>query len=109
MRLLPRTDRLAPVRERGVVVRPFPASRRLVTAAVRAGRRIMPMHGLLDVDVTTARGLGAGARRVTALDELVPAMREALADGRPFLLDVDTDREARAPVTNFDHIEERAI
>lgn len=51
------TDRPAgrgPVRERGVTVRPFPSSRRLVTAAVRAGRRIVPMHGLLDVDVTTA-------------------------------------------------------
>jgi pyruvate/2-oxoglutarate dehydrogenase complex dihydrolipoamide acyltransferase (E2) component len=44
-----------PARERGVVVRPFPSSRRLVTAAVRAGRRIVPMHGLFDVDVTAAR------------------------------------------------------
>jgi pyruvate/2-oxoglutarate dehydrogenase complex dihydrolipoamide acyltransferase (E2) component len=39
------------------VTRRFPSSRRLVTAAVRAGRRIMPMHGLFDVDVTTARRL----------------------------------------------------
>jgi pyruvate/2-oxoglutarate dehydrogenase complex dihydrolipoamide acyltransferase (E2) component len=44
-------------RERGVTVRPFPSSRRLVTAAVRAGRRIVPMHGLFDVDITTARRL----------------------------------------------------
>jgi pyruvate/2-oxoglutarate dehydrogenase complex dihydrolipoamide acyltransferase (E2) component len=29
----------------------------LVTAAVRAGRRIVPMHGLVDVDVTDARRL----------------------------------------------------
>jgi pyruvate/2-oxoglutarate dehydrogenase complex dihydrolipoamide acyltransferase (E2) component len=42
-------------RLRGVEVRPFPSSRRLVTAAVRAGRRIVPMHGLFDVDITTAR------------------------------------------------------
>ncbi len=47
----------APVRGRGVTVRPFPASRRLVTAAVRAGRRIMPMHGLFEVDITAARRL----------------------------------------------------
>ena len=40
-----------------MVVRPFPPSRRLVTAAVRAGRRIMPMHGLFNVDITTARSL----------------------------------------------------
>jgi pyruvate/2-oxoglutarate dehydrogenase complex dihydrolipoamide acyltransferase (E2) component len=44
-------------RPRGVEVHPFPSSRRLVTAAVRAGRRILPMHGLLDVDVTEARRL----------------------------------------------------
>ena len=37
------------------MVRPFPPSRRLVTAAVRAGRPIMPVHGLFDVDVSTAR------------------------------------------------------
>jgi len=49
--------RAGPARERGVTVRPFPSSRRLVTAAVRAGRRIMPMHGLFDVDITTARRL----------------------------------------------------
>jgi pyruvate/2-oxoglutarate dehydrogenase complex dihydrolipoamide acyltransferase (E2) component len=43
------------LRERGVTSQPFPSSRRLVTAAVRAGRRIVPMHGLLEVDVTVAR------------------------------------------------------
>ncbi|MGY1836984.1 2-oxo acid dehydrogenase subunit E2 [Blastococcus sp. SYSU DS0510] len=46
-----------PGRFRGVDVRPFPSSRRAVTAAVRAGRRIFPMHGLLDVDVTQVRRL----------------------------------------------------
>jgi len=40
-----------------VVVRPFLHSRRLVTAAVRAGRRVMPMQGLFIVDITTARSL----------------------------------------------------
>ena len=44
-------------RNRGVDVQSFPSSRRLTTAAVRAGRRIVPMHGLLEVDVTEARGL----------------------------------------------------
>jgi len=47
----------APLRQRGVTVRPFPSSRRLVTAAVRSGRRIVPMHGLFEVDITTARRL----------------------------------------------------
>lgn len=45
------------IRQRDVAVRPFPPSRRLVTAAVRAGRRIRPMHGLFDVDITSARAL----------------------------------------------------
>ena len=49
-------------RERGVVVRPFPSRRRLVTAAVRSGRRIVPMHGLFDVDITTARRAARRAR-----------------------------------------------
>ena len=51
----PRRAGVETVRDRRVVVRPFPPSRRLVTAAVRAGRRIMPMHGLFDVDISTAR------------------------------------------------------
>jgi pyruvate/2-oxoglutarate dehydrogenase complex dihydrolipoamide acyltransferase (E2) component len=42
-------------RPRGLEVLPFPSSRRAVTAAVRAGRRIVPMHGLLEVDSTQAR------------------------------------------------------
>ncbi len=46
---------MTPTRPRGITVSPFPSSRRLVTAAVRAGRRILPMHGLLEVDVTEAR------------------------------------------------------
>ena len=48
-------------RTRGVDIAPFPSSRRLVTAAVRAGRRIQPMHGLLDVDLTEARRLLAAS------------------------------------------------
>jgi hypothetical protein len=44
-------------RPRAVEVHAFPAGRHLVTAAVRAGRRIVPMHGLLPVDVTDARRL----------------------------------------------------
>ncbi len=46
-----------PARTRGLDVLPFPSSRRAVTAAVRAGRRIVPMHGLVEVDVTEGRRL----------------------------------------------------
>jgi hypothetical protein len=41
-------------RPRQVQVQPFPSNRRLVTAAMRAGRRMAPMYGLIDVDVTEA-------------------------------------------------------
>ncbi|MFQ1003687.1 hypothetical protein [Modestobacter sp. SSW1-42] len=42
-------------RPRDLEVLPFPSSRRAVTAAVRAGRRIVPMHGLLEIDISEAR------------------------------------------------------
>ncbi|SDO49294.1 2-oxoacid dehydrogenases acyltransferase (catalytic domain) [Nakamurella panacisegetis] len=43
------------VRPRRVRRQPFRASRRLVTAGLRAGRRLVPMYGLVEVDVTRAR------------------------------------------------------
>jgi pyruvate/2-oxoglutarate dehydrogenase complex dihydrolipoamide acyltransferase (E2) component len=48
---------MAAERPRQVEARPFPSDRRLVTAAMRAGRRRMPMYGLIDVDVTAAKRL----------------------------------------------------
>jgi pyruvate/2-oxoglutarate dehydrogenase complex dihydrolipoamide acyltransferase (E2) component len=44
-------------RPRHVDVRPFPSNRRLVTAALRAGKHAVPIHGLLDLDVTDAMHL----------------------------------------------------
>jgi len=44
-------------RPRRVDVQAFPSDRRLVTAAMRAGRRMAPMQGLVDVDVTEANRL----------------------------------------------------
>jgi pyruvate/2-oxoglutarate dehydrogenase complex dihydrolipoamide acyltransferase (E2) component len=44
-------------RPRDIDIQPFPSNRRLVTAAVRAGKRMTPMHGLIDVDVTEAKRL----------------------------------------------------
>lgn len=44
-------------RQRLVETRPFPSNRRLVTAALRAGRQTTVMHGLVDVDVTEANRL----------------------------------------------------
>jgi len=45
------------VRPRHVEVRPFPWNRRVVAAALRAGKRTTPMHGLVEVDVTDAKRL----------------------------------------------------
>ncbi|MEP6630760.1 MAG: 2-oxo acid dehydrogenase subunit E2 [Lapillicoccus sp.] len=70
-------------RARSVVVRPFPSSRRLVTAAVRAGRRIMPMHGLFDVDVTTARLLLAAHEPALSLTAFVIASIARAAAAHP--------------------------
>jgi pyruvate/2-oxoglutarate dehydrogenase complex dihydrolipoamide acyltransferase (E2) component len=61
------------MRTRGVEVLPFPSSRRAVTAAVRAGRRIVPMHGLLDVDVTEARRLLDGQAPAPSMTAFVIA------------------------------------
>jgi pyruvate/2-oxoglutarate dehydrogenase complex dihydrolipoamide acyltransferase (E2) component len=44
-------------RPRQVEVRPFPWNRRVVTAALRAGKQATPMHGLVEVDVTDAKRL----------------------------------------------------
>jgi pyruvate/2-oxoglutarate dehydrogenase complex dihydrolipoamide acyltransferase (E2) component len=83
MRAVPVPDHPAPTRERGVVVRPFPSSRRLVTAAVRAGRRIMPMHGLFDVDVTTARRLLAESDPPLSMTAFVVASLGRVAAAHP--------------------------
>jgi pyruvate/2-oxoglutarate dehydrogenase complex dihydrolipoamide acyltransferase (E2) component len=60
-------------RPRREQVRPFPANRRLVTAATRAGHRKMPMYGLVDVDVTTANRLLAGHDPPSSLTAFVVA------------------------------------
>ena len=48
---------MATKRPRRVDVGPFPSDRRLVTAAVRAGGRMRPMIGLVELDVTEAKRL----------------------------------------------------
>ena len=70
-------------RPRSVEVRPFPPSRRLVTAAVRAGRRMVPMHGLVEVDVTEARRLLAAADPPLSLTAFVVASVGRAAAAHP--------------------------
>jgi pyruvate/2-oxoglutarate dehydrogenase complex dihydrolipoamide acyltransferase (E2) component len=106
MRVLPRTDRLAPVRERGVLVRPFPANRRLVTAAVRAGRRIMPMHGLLDADVTTARRLLAESDPPLSMTAFVIASLGRAAAVHP---EVHAYRDWRGRLVQHRHVDVQTL
>lgn len=76
----------------------------------RLGRVDPTFLDFADTDYAAiARAFGAAGRRVSAQDELAPALAEALADGGPVLLDVETDRGANAPVTNFEDLEPRSL
>jgi len=70
-------------RTRRVEVRPFPPNRRLVTAAMRAGRPKMPMYGLVDVDITTANRLLAGHDPPWSLTAFVVASVARAAAAHP--------------------------
>ena len=67
----------------GIEVRPFPSNRRLVTAAVRAGKRMTPMHGLLDVDVTEANRLLAAHEPALSFTAFVVASVARAAAAHP--------------------------
>jgi acetolactate synthase I/II/III large subunit len=56
-----------------------------------------------------ARALGARGERVTSPAELGGAIRRGLDAGEPTLIDVVTDREPLAPVTNYDDIYPRPV
>jgi pyruvate/2-oxoglutarate dehydrogenase complex dihydrolipoamide acyltransferase (E2) component len=100
------SDRPAPARERGVVVRPFPAGRRLVTAAVRAGRRIVPMHGLIDVDVTTARRLLAEAAPPWSMTAFVVASLGRAGAAHP---EVHAYRDWRGRLVQHRHVDVQTL
>ena len=106
MRAVPVTDHPAPTRERGVVVRPFPSSRRLVTAAVRAGRRIVPMHGLFDVDVTTARRLLAWSDPPLSMTAFVVASLGRVAAAHP---QVHAYRDWRGRLIEHRHVDVQTL
>jgi pyruvate/2-oxoglutarate dehydrogenase complex dihydrolipoamide acyltransferase (E2) component len=106
MRAVPGSGHPAPARERGVAVRPFPANRRLVTAAVRAGRRIMPMHGLLDVDVTTARRLLAEGDPPLSTTAFVIASLGRAAAAHP---EVHAYRDWRGRLVEHRHVDVQTL
>jgi pyruvate/2-oxoglutarate dehydrogenase complex dihydrolipoamide acyltransferase (E2) component len=74
---------MAVERPRQVEVRSFPPNRRLVTAAMRAGRSKMPMYGLVDVDITTANRLLAGHDPPLSLTAFVVASVARAAAAHP--------------------------
>ena len=96
----------APDRERGVTVRPFPSSRRLVTAAVRSGRRIMPMHGLFDVDATAARRLLAEGNPPLSLTAFVVASVGRAAAMHP---EVHAYRDWRGRLVEHRHVDVQTL
>ena len=93
-------------RERGVVVRPFPSRRRLVTAAVRSGRRIVPMHGLFDVDITTARRLLAEHEPPLSLTAFVVASIGRAAAAHP---EVHAYRDWRGRLVEHRHVDVQTL
>jgi pyruvate/2-oxoglutarate dehydrogenase complex dihydrolipoamide acyltransferase (E2) component len=95
-----------PPRSRGREVLPFPSSRRAVTAAVRAGRRIVPMHGLLDVDVTEARRLLGAAHPPLSMTAFVIAALARAAAAHP---EVHAYRDWRGRLVRHRHVDVQTL
>jgi pyruvate/2-oxoglutarate dehydrogenase complex dihydrolipoamide acyltransferase (E2) component len=85
---------------------PFPSSRRAVTAAVRAGRRIVPMHGLLDVDVTDARRLLDGRRPPLSMTAFVIAAVARAVAAHP---EVHAYRDWRGGLVRHRHVDVQTL
>ena len=93
---------MAVERTRRVEVRPFPSNRRLVTAAMRAGQRKMPMYGLVDVDVTTANRLLASHDPPSSLTAFVVASVARAAAAHP---EVHAYRNWRGQLVTHHHVD----
>jgi hypothetical protein len=73
-----------------VQTQPFPSSRRLVTVALRAGRRITPMYGLVEVDVTNAKQILARHDPPSSMTAFVIASVARAAAARPHAIELTT-------------------
>ena len=93
-------------RSRQIVARPFPSERRLVTAAVRAGRRIVPMHGLLEVDVTEARRLLAVPQPPLSLTAFIVASVARAAAEHP---EIHAYRDWRGRLVEHRHVDVQTL
>jgi pyruvate/2-oxoglutarate dehydrogenase complex dihydrolipoamide acyltransferase (E2) component len=94
------------LRERGATSQPFPSSRRLVTAAVRAGRRIVPMHGLLEVDVTVARQRLANSDPALSFTAFIVASLGRAAAAHPA---VHAYRDWRGRLVQHEHVDVQTL
>ena len=93
---------MAVERPRRVEVQPFPSNRRLVTAAMRAGRRTVPMYGLVDLDVTKANRLLASHDPPLFLTAFIVASVARAAAAHP---EVHTYRNWRGQLVTHRHVD----
>jgi pyruvate/2-oxoglutarate dehydrogenase complex dihydrolipoamide acyltransferase (E2) component len=87
-------------------LQPFPSNRRLVTAAVRAGKRMTPMHGLLEVDVTEANRLLVTHEPALSFTAFVVASVARAAAAHP---EVHTYRNWRGQLVSHRHVDVNTI
>jgi pyruvate/2-oxoglutarate dehydrogenase complex dihydrolipoamide acyltransferase (E2) component len=95
-----------PLRERGTTSRPFPSNRRLVTAAVRAGRRMVPMIGLFQVDLAPARRILATTDPPLSLTAYVVACVGRAAAAHP---QVHAYRDWRGRLVEHRHVDVQVL
>jgi hypothetical protein len=93
-------------RARRVEVRPFPAQRRLVAAAMRAGRRTAPMYGLIEVDVTKVVPLLAAHEPPLSLTAFIVASVARAAAAHP---EVHAYRSWRGQLVIHHHVDVATI
>ena len=93
---------MAVKRPRQVQAQPFPSNRRVVTAAMRAGRRVAPMHGLVDVDVTEANRILACHDPPWSLTAFVVACVARAAAAHP---EVHAYRNWRGQLVTHRHVD----
>ena len=93
---------MASGRPRRVEIQRFPSNRRLVTAAMRAGRRMAPMYGLVDVDVTGANRLLAGHDPPSSLTAFIVASVARAAAAHP---EVHAYRNWRGQLVTHRHVD----
>jgi pyruvate/2-oxoglutarate dehydrogenase complex dihydrolipoamide acyltransferase (E2) component len=87
--------------QRSYTIHPFPLRRRAVTAAMRAGRRLAPIHGLVEIDVTDVRPRLRGAEPPLSMTAYVVATVARAAAMHP---EVHAYREWRGRLVIHRHV-----